>query len=313
MNEFTSSAHPRTWQIANASPRGGTLEIAGWDFGGPTSAGAQKKLALLHHANGMCGAQWWLLAQHLSRDYHVFAIDARGHGDSSGLDELSVPEDFDWDYFVTDLVAVAQQLLAETGLTTISLGLGSSFGGIVTAAGEASEPGLFERIVMLDPPIHPTPELLQALSLPVVDTGSQREGLVEQTLKRRALWPDREAAWDAWRQKPLFAPWLDEAFALYLSQGMQTVDEGVRLKCDPRIEAHIFATTGTLDVLAFAARVDVPVLLTHAALGFFPEEFFRRLVGLFPQGSFAQLNAGHMLPLESPDEVAALLDDWLSK
>ncbi len=299
--------------MANPSPKGGTVEIAGWDFGGPTTAVAvsEKKLALLHHANGMCSAQWWLLAQHLTRDYHVVAIDARGHGDSTGLEELAVPEDFDWDYFVTDLVAVAQQLLAETGLGAISLGVGSSFGGIVTAAAEASQPGLFERIAMLDPPIHPTPEILEALGLPDVEVANQREGLVEQTLKRRSLWPDRQTAHQAWRNKPLFAPWLDEAFELYLSQGMEQVDDGVQLKCDPRVEAHIFATTGTLGVLDFAPRVDVPVLLTHAAGGFFPEEFFRCLAGLFPQGRFAQLDAGHMLPLEAPDDVAGLLREWL--
>ena len=103
----------------------------------------------------------------------------------------------------------------------------------------------------------------------------------------------------------------EEAFELYLSQGMAEVDDGVQLKCDPRVEAHIFATTGTLDVLAFAPQVKVPVLLTHAAQGFFPEVFFRRLSELFPQGGFAQLAAGHMLPLEAPEAVANLLDRWL--
>ena len=113
------------------------IEIAAWDWGG---AGP---LALLHHANGMCAATWTLVAELLAHDYRVVAIDARGHGDSSAP---PAPDGYRMDAFVTDLVGVARALLAETGRACIAYGIGSSFGGIVTAVAEATSPGLFERI-----------------------------------------------------------------------------------------------------------------------------------------------------------------------
>ena len=74
------------WVVPNASPAGGNIELAGWDFGGHG-----RPLALLHHANGMCGAVWAPLARALTAHYHVVAIDARGHGASH---HLSVPDDY---------------------------------------------------------------------------------------------------------------------------------------------------------------------------------------------------------------------------
>lgn len=293
------TAAPRRWRLKNNSPAGGEITIAGWDFGG------SGPLALLHHANGMCAALWALVAARLSERYRVFAVDARGHGDS---DCLTVPDDYHWDYFVDDLTGVAQALKAEFGQDHIALGVGSSFGGIVTAAAQ-SRTDLYERIFMLDPPIHPNEDMVKRLGLEgQVVISSEREGLVAQTLRRRSVWPSRDEARAAWRDKPLFSTWQPEAFDIYLDEGMGDAEDGtVYLKCDPSVEAHIFQTTGSLNVLDFAHQVDVPVTLAHAGQGFFPEIFFREVTALFPHNRFVQVDGGHMLPLEVPDLVADLL------
>ena len=184
----------REWVVANDSPAADEICIAGWEFGG------SGPIALLAHANGMCGALWDLVAAGLTDRFRVFAIDARGHGDSA---HLSVPEDYAWDYFAHDLHRVAEQLLIEYQEPRIELGLGSSFGGILTAAAEAEKSGLYGRIVMLDPPVHRTAEIYDRLDLPHPEEGftSHREAITKQTLARRWIWPDRETAAAAWRYK----------------------------------------------------------------------------------------------------------------
>ncbi len=296
-------AQPRRWTINNHSARGGRLTIAGWCF---DSAAPDAPVMLLHHANGLCGAPWALVAAQLAGAYRVYALDARGHGDS---DALIVPQDYSWDYFIDDLVQVARCILSETGAADIALGVGSSFGGIITAAASARAPELFRRVVMLDPPIHPSEELLAALGMAgAVAPSSEREGLVAQTLKRRKVWPSRHAARQAWRDKPLFAAWAPEAFELYLQHCLGEVEGGqVELRCDPALEAHIFQSTGSLGVLDYAPQVAVPVKVVHAAEGFFPQPVFRRISTLFRDGEFLQLAGGHMLPLEVPELVAQLL------
>ena len=92
--------------LNNRARQNATIEIAVTDFGG------SGPLALLHHANGFSSGTWGLVARHLAEHYRVFAIDARGHGDSEGGE---VPKDFDWNYFVDDLVAVAKHLCEISG------------------------------------------------------------------------------------------------------------------------------------------------------------------------------------------------------
>ena len=94
-------------------------------------------LALLQHANGFCAALWQAVAHDLARDFHVFAMDARGQGDS---EPPSDPEDFDWSDMANDVGAVAEALLRETDQPGIALGLGHSFGGTLTLATAARHP-----------------------------------------------------------------------------------------------------------------------------------------------------------------------------
>ncbi|MEM7097379.1 MAG: alpha/beta hydrolase [Pseudomonadota bacterium] len=291
------------WVIANPSPGSTQIEINGWAFSGSSP---EKPIMLMHHANGMCAACWAPVAAKLADRFSIYAIDARGHGDSQ---HLTVPEDYSWDYFVSDLSGVAQQLIETSDHAQIAVGLGSSFGGIVTAAAEARSPGLFNQVIMLDPPIHSTPELVAKLDIDIeVRNTDDRAELVARTLRRRAHFASREDARENWRDKPLFAPWQDAGFDLYLNEGMRDLSDGsVVLKCDPTVEAHIFETTGSLDVAEFGPKVQAPVHLVHAGKGFFPEAFFARLVTLFPQGRFYQLQGGHMLPLEIPDEVVEFI------
>src|SRR5271169_1732321 len=103
-------AAPRTFHLPE---RGVTLAALDWGGRGP--------LALLHHANGFCKGVWAQVAEALRERWHVIALDARGHGDSSKPND---PDAYAWDYFAEDLVAVAERLVTEAGGRPIALGIG---------------------------------------------------------------------------------------------------------------------------------------------------------------------------------------------
>ena len=294
-------AERRSWRIENHGRSGGHIEISAWDFGGTG------EIAYLQHANGLCGALWALVAQRLKERFHVIAVDCRGHGDSQAL---IVPDDYGWDVMVADIDLVTRELLRETGEQQIALGVGSSFGGILLAGAQAQSPDRFQKLVMLDPPIHPSPEVIAQMGVDFEPPPATREGLVEQTLKRKYIWESRAAARIGWREKPLFAPWQDAAFDLYLNEGMRDREDGqVELKCHPTVEAHVFATTGSLGLFDYAPNVQIPVELVHAEQGFFSHEFYRHIAAAFPDCHLSQLPAGHMLPLEIPGSVADFILD----
>ena len=277
------------------------VDIAAWDWGG------DGPIALLHHANGLCAATWSLVAEHLSTRYRVVAIDARGHGDSTAP---PAPDGYRMDFFVADLIAVARALIAETGRAQIDYGIGSSFGGIVTAVAEARSPGLFARIAMLDPPIHPDVALRAQLD-PSGGIRDPRPDIAAQARKRTAIWPSRDAARAAWASKPLFARWQPRAFDLYLAEGMRDRADGqVELKCRPDVEATVFASSGDLDIYAEAPSVRSPALLVRAARGFLPVQAFDHLARLLPKCTYVEPDLGHLMPLEAPDETVRLLEGF---
>jgi pimeloyl-ACP methyl ester carboxylesterase len=303
----------RRWQIDDPFGRESddpkhdhTIEIAGLDWGG------DGPIALLHHANGFCAAIWGLVAEQLRSRYRVIAIDARGHGDS---ESRPVPAGYRWQYMVSDLAQVAHKLLQETGQPAIALGVGSSLGGIISAGAEAENPGLFERIVMLDPPIHPQEATLRELNIELPSAPRKEPGegpnIAEQARKRSAIWPSRDTARKAWQNKPMFSTWQPRAFDLYLQQGFRDREDGsVELKCNPEVEATIFETAGSLDSYEFAPRVAAPVLLIRAGQGMFPPIIFEHLAALFPDCTYQVVDAGHLLPMEAPDLVMELINEF---
>lgn len=266
------------------------------DFGG---AGP---VALLHHANGFSAGTWALVAPGLARHFRVFALDARGHGDSTAAGATDEP---DLACFIRDEIAVAEALCLRCDVPRIAFGIGSSFGGVVTAIAASRRAGLFERIALLDPPIIATPALYRHLGLPVpAGQEEKKRPPTEQTRRRRAHFPSLDDARASWRAKGMFATWPDDAFELYLAECLRPApDGGVELKCSPNVEAHVFEAADNTNVLDYAHAVQVPVLYARAGRGFFPAEYCQRVAGLFPDCRYEEIDGGHLLPLEAPDAV----------
>ena len=267
------------------------IEIALLDFGG------RGPLALLHHATGFCAGTWGLVAEGLRERFHVVALDARGHGDSS---KPRVAEAYRWECFADDLEAVALALAAEHG-GRVALGIGHSFGGTATLCAAARQPALFERLLLVDPVIPPPPS---AALDPARREGALR--LAQSARERRPRWPSRDEVRASWAGKDFFAGWQPLALELYLAEGLRDLaDGGVELKCPPEVEAWIFEASGSLEVFALAPSVTVQVKIQWARRGSFPREAYEALAARLRHGAVEDVDAGHLVPMERPDLVIA--------
>ena len=275
------------------------VEIAVLDWGG------EGPPALLHHANGFCAALWAPVVTHLRPHFRVFAVDARGHGDSSRPEGR---EAFAWPILASDLAAVGAELLAGVGAERFALGLGHSFGGTLTLAA-ASQRDLYDRIVLVDPVLYPS-------TLPA----KQQRGseLSVRARKRRAVWQSRVEAREFFLGKDLFKTWRKEALDLYVAEGLRDrADGSVELKCDPEVESWIFegpadpanraTSTGPpgLDNEVAAAKLQIPALLIWASQGNFPRVLYEGIASQMRSGRIEDMAAGHLVPMEEPDQVAA--------
>lgn len=263
------------------------VEIALIDFGGDGPP------LLAHHANGFCAALWAPVAERLRAHFHVVAMDARGHGDSSHPED---PAAFAWKEFALDLGAVADRLAEEAG-RPLAVGLGHSFGGTSTLAAAAASPGRFERVVCVDPVIVPA-------EVPDAARRAHSSALVEGALRRRSSWPGRDAAIAHLGSKPLFAEWTERALALYVDEGMTRGADGrVELKCAPEVEAAVFGGPGDFDVHARVVDLATPTLLLWARRGNFPRAVYEALVAPMRDARIEDVDAGHLMTMEQPDLV----------
>jgi pimeloyl-ACP methyl ester carboxylesterase len=111
-----------------------SLKLHYLDCGNPGAV----PMVLLH---GLCSdAHYWdFFARNMRGDYHILALDQRGHGDS-GWAQSYGPK-----YYVLDIEAFVAQL----GLDNIVL-IGHSMGGISAIIYAARHPELVNRLVIID-------------------------------------------------------------------------------------------------------------------------------------------------------------------
>ena len=262
----------------------------------------------LAHANGFAPGTYRSLTASLADDYHVVALPARPLWPGSRPQEVA-----SWRPLAVDLA----QGLEALGLSNI-VGVGHSLGGVLTLwaaiASSSRQPDLFRAVVLIDPVILP-PSWLCWLRL-LRRLGLQRwQPLVQGACNRRRTWPGRQACFDHYRQKALFARWSDAALWDYVKAGTVVEANGsARLRYPPEWEAHIFATV-PLGIWQDVPQLRIPVLLLRGETSkTFRPAAHARAARLLPHARLATVaGAGHLLPMEKPGETAAVIRSFLAE
>lgn len=246
---------------------------------------------LLAHATGLHGLVWRPRASRLAgAGLRCVAYDARGHGDA-----VAPPGwDFDWRGLAEDALAVVDQL----GLDHPH-GLGHSSGATALLLAEEARPGTFRSLYCFEPVIVPHDPPLGP------DPGSW---LAIAALRRRSVFPSRDAALAHYRTK---APWstaAPEALAAYVEHGFADRPDGtVALKCLPQHEARLNEMATAHDCFGRVATVRCPVRLAVGADSQeqSPAWFQRQVVPHLCRGDLDVVpGVSHLGPLQDPAAVA---------
>lgn len=267
------------------------------DFGG------QGTLVHLAHANGFPPGTYRPLIDHLREHHHVVALETRPLWSESHPQSAT-----SWHLLAGDLTR---------GLDALEMrdifGIGHSIGGVLTMWAAIRRPDLFRAVVLIDPVILP-PATLGLLRLMRALGLEQRQPLVRGALRRRRTWPDRQACFQHYRDKEVFARWSDESLWAYVETGTCPTDDGrVELTYPPEWEAHIFATT-PIDVWQTVPLLQVPTLVIRGQeTNTFRAASQRRFARLAPEAEFAIIpEAGHLVPMERPEETGMAIRRFLA-
>ena len=284
------------------------VELAYLDWGGPGP------LAVLLHANGFCAATWAPIAAALRDRFRVIAIDARGHGDSTSVVPDSDPDAYTWETLARDIDCALAALLAGIGCERIALGVGHSMGGALVTHNAILRPERFEKLLLCDPVLMPPPGWVPgsgapsaglAVTPPATPPAERRSNpMAEASRRRRDRFPSAAEAYAHCRSRALYADFTPEALALYVGLGMRETETGeLALKCDRLVEAAIFDSGGSLDLMPRIAELKTELLILHAGRSGFSRPYYEELASRAPNGRVEGVDAGHLFPMDEPGLV----------
>ncbi|PJF22126.1 MAG: hypothetical protein CUN56_07595 [Phototrophicales bacterium] len=195
------------------------------------------------------------------------------------------------------------------------IGIGHSFGGVATLLAAIAEPQRFRAIILLDPTILPAVEMwwMRLARWTGRDLGNP---LPQRAEKRKTQFESRQAAYDYFKQKRLFADWHPAAFEGYINALRQN-GTGVTLAWAREWEAYYFRTlyTGTWRELRKLRQTGLPVLTIRGGTSdtLLPSAA-KHMCRLLPEMSYHEIAGhGHLFPQSAPHQTSEVITSWLEK
>lgn len=249
------------------------------------------------HATGFHGRAWDPITEVLADRYDCWAIDFRGHGDSTLPDGTSLA----WTGMSHDLGVAVDHIGQSTGQAP-RLAVGHSMGGAAIAMTELERPGTFSLAFLFEPILFP----------PITENMERRGGLSDGARRRRDVFESFEAAFDRYASRPPLNNFDPRALRAYVEHGFRPIDGGVKLKCAGATEADVFDNSDNRAYL----RLDEVATTTMISVG--GDEAGPAVIGVdvaarLPNGVFhIDESLSHFGPMEEPDLFADLIDRHLS-
>jgi esterase len=251
------------------------------DWGNPSAT----SMVLLH---GLCGnAHYWdFIAQSMKNDYHVLALDQRGHGDSDWAENYGPRE------YVLDLEAFVDSLkLSEFAL------IGQSMGGINAIIYAARHPTQVSALVIVD------------IGPKIAATGTER--MEKERAREPDLFGSEEEAVNYMKQ---LEPRHSEAFVQHQARYALKRDDKGRLtfKYDRTLRSTELQSPQWL--WEYLKEVICPTLVVHGRESdILLAEVAQRVVDTLPFGLLVDVDsAGHSVPGDNPDTFEVAVRNFLS-
>lgn len=248
------------------------------DFGGPGPV-----IVALHGVTGGTFL-WGGVAKALAGQAHVIAMDFRGHGQSEWSDDRL----YSTEAYTEDLEAV----LASLALAAPPVLMGSSWGALAAIRVAAQRSSFASGLIVVD--VEPSFDLGPTDVVP-----------------KPYKFPTFEAV-TAWERKANPAAPDDVLKGFVEGSITKTADGTFLRRHDPFFLTHWPFRDD--DLWNEVATVQCPVLVVNGDRTFVRREVCLKMARAFANGHFAAIeNSGHLVPLEQPVRLAALISEFVQQ
>jgi pimeloyl-ACP methyl ester carboxylesterase len=255
------------------------------------------------HANGYPPKAYRPFIETLTPRYHVRAVVLRPLWPEAQPNGLR-----DWSVFVDDLL----QVFDERGEQSV-IGVGHSLGAVITLAAALHRPELFRVVVLIDPVLFRRRLLWMWNLLRKLGLGHRVHPLIPGAKRRRRTFANIEEMYARYRRAPAFSRLSDDALRVYVEAMAQPLPDGqIGLAFSPEWEVAVYAS-GPLNLWGQLQQLRPPLLIIRGAESdTFLLPAVRKVQRLLPGAVIHSVEgAGHLVPLEKPEEVGQLIRRFL--
>lgn len=261
-----------------------------------------KTLINFVHANGFPASSYQTLFDYFPEQYQIVGNEKYGHDEK-------YPVQNNWQFLVDELISYVKQQLELHNQEQV-IGVGHSFGGVISFLAACQQPQLFKGVIMLDPPVITGTTAIAARYLKktrLVDKFSP----AGKAKTRRTHWPLGSDIERMFASRPLFKNFDKRCLKDYVSHGIVERNNQLELAFSAQVEANIFRYMPD-HLSSYKNKLQVPATLVyseHAPV--FPVSFFKKFVKLNPSINLMSAHGGHLFPLEHPENTAKMIADLI--
>ena len=274
----------------------GPNKLSWYEWGIPST---DESSILLVHATGFHSRCWNQVIESLC-GRHVIALDMRGHGSSENRGP------FTWNVFGEDIAAFIKHL--DLSMLTA---VGHSLGGYAVTHAMTLEIDRFSKALLIDPVIM-NPETY-------VNDVTQHDQFLNEAgqhpvARRRNQFRDSQEMYENFENRGSFSLWTKRALEDYCQFGLKAKNANeYELACPPEIEASIYMGSSSIDIIALAKRINLPVTVLRAQqkdmdrteLDFSKSPTWPDLAENLLQGKDVYLpELSHFMPMQAPQLIA---------
>ncbi|WP_079253645.1 alpha/beta fold hydrolase [Endozoicomonas arenosclerae] len=250
------------------------------------------------HANGFPAPVYRRFLTSLEESFRIQYLECHGHNPR-------YPVSNHWSELVDELIEQLERRYDEP-----VIGLGHSFGGVITWFASRLRPDLYKAVLLLDAP------LMTPLDSSVLRV-AKKFGVMDRitpsgrAAERKSEWNNRQEALDYFRTKSLFSDFDERCLEDYVDLGLHHHSDGLKLKFDPAVESAIFASSPDRFPKAEKKRVPAAMLYGENSDILSRRRVFvhRYLTGL----EMKSTAGGHLFPLEFPEVAASSVQAMIER
>ena len=258
-------------------------------------------LIVFSHGNSFPASTYRVMLDSLrARGFTVHAIEKYGH-------DPRYPVTDNWPHLVQQLADFAREQRQAGGEAPYLVG--HSLGGILSLMCAARHPELARGVVMLDSPVlggWRAGAIGVAKHTPLM----KRLSPSQISRRRRNEWDDREAVFQHFRGKKLFAAWDEQVLHDYVNHGTLDAEGTWQLAFDREVESRIYDTLPhNIGTLLRAQPLKCPL----AFIGGLQSAEMKQVGGLentarIAKGRVMMIDGSHLFPMEKPLATAAAVE-----